>query len=57
MVAYQRHFEAHKNTYWMSLSRFTTLLIILNISLFFATELVTRQGIVIPFFSGGPSGG
>ena len=44
MTAYQRHFETHRNIYWMNLSRFTTLLIILNISLFFATERVTRQG-------------
>jgi hypothetical protein len=39
-----RRFEQQMNLYWMNLSRFTTLLIILNISLFFLTELVTRQG-------------
>lgn len=51
MSAYQRHFEAHKNIYGMNLSRFTTLLIILNISLFFATELVTRQWYYDTYFS------
>ena len=51
MIAYQRHFEAHKNIYWMNLSRFTTLLIILNISLFFATERVTRQGYYYTYYS------
>ena len=40
----QVHFEAHQNTFWMNLSRFTALLIIMNISLFFVTELVTRHG-------------
>ena len=34
----QGHFEAHENIYRMSLSRFTALLIILTISLFFANE-------------------
>lgn len=40
----QEHFESHRNIFWMNLARFTALLIILNISLFFLTELVTRQG-------------
>ncbi len=47
----QAHFENQKNIYWMNLSRFTALLIILNISLFFATELVTRQGYYDTYFS------
>ncbi|MBL0713289.1 MAG: hypothetical protein JJV98_06270 [Desulfosarcina sp.] len=44
-------FERHMNLYWMNLSRFTTLLIILNISLFFLTELVTRHGYFYTYFS------
>lgn len=46
-----RRFEQQMNLYWMNLSRFTTLLIILNISLFFLTELVTRQGYFYTYFS------
>lgn len=51
MNTLQTHFENHKNIYWMNLSRFTTLLIILNISLFFVTELVTREGYYYTYFS------
>jgi len=47
----QTHFEKYHNIYWMNLSRFTALLIILNISLFFVTELVTRQGYYYTYFS------
>ena len=47
----QVHFEAHKNIFWMNLSRFTALLIILNISLFFVTELVTRHGYYYTYYS------
>jgi hypothetical protein len=46
-----QRFEQHMNLYWMNLSRFTTLLIILNISLFFLTELVTRQGYYYTYYS------
>jgi len=51
MNTLQTHFETHKNIYWMNLSRFTTLLIILNISLFFVTERVTRAGYHDTYFS------
>jgi len=37
-------FERHRGIYWANLSRTTNLLIILNITLFFATELVTKHG-------------
>jgi hypothetical protein len=47
----QARFERQMNLYWMNLSRFTTLLIILNISLFFLTELVTRQGYYYTYYS------
>jgi hypothetical protein len=46
-----RQFEKHMNLYWMNLSRFSQLLIILNISLFFLTELVTRHGYFYTYFS------
>lgn len=49
--ALQDHFKIHQGIYWMNLSRFTALLIILNISLFFVTELVTRQGYFYTYFS------
>ena len=51
MHTLQTHFDNHNNIYWMNLSRFTALLIILNISLFFVTELVTRQGYYYTYFS------
>ncbi len=41
----------HMNLYWKNLSSFTQLLIILNISLFFLTELVTRHGYDDTYFS------
>lgn len=44
MNALQTHFESHHGIYRINLSSFTALLIILNISLFFVTELVTREG-------------
>jgi hypothetical protein len=45
------HYEAHKNMCWMNLSRSAALLIILNISLYFVTELVTWQGYWDTYFS------
>ena len=47
----QGHFEAHENIYRPNPSWFTALLIILNISLFFATELMTRQDYYDTYFS------
>jgi hypothetical protein len=49
--ALQDHFRTHHGIDWMNLSRFTSLLIILNISLFFVTELVTRAGYFYTNFS------
>ena len=51
MNTLQAHFESQNGICWMKLSRFSALLIILNISLFFATELVTRQGYYYTYFS------
>ncbi len=51
MTALQGHFKNYHSLYWMNLSRFTALMIILNISLFFVTELVTRQGYFYTYFS------
>ena len=39
----QRDFQSNYVTYWNSLSRLTNMLIISNFSLFFLTELVTRD--------------
>ncbi len=44
-------FAEQMDTYWSSLSLATNLLIILNISLFFVTELVTTQGYYYTFYS------
>lgn len=44
-------FTSEMGLYWMNLSRFTGVLIILNISLFFVTELVTTQGYYYTFYS------
>ena len=39
----QRDFKSNYMTYWNNLSRLTNMLIISNFSLFFLTELVTRD--------------
>ena len=44
-------FSQHYAGYWSHLSRFTNLLIIANISLFFLTELVTKQSYYFTFYS------
>jgi len=43
-------FAAHYGTYWANLARLNNLVIVLNISLFFVTELVT-QGYYYTYFS------
>jgi disulfide bond formation protein DsbB len=48
---YQQHFERFAESQWAHLSRLTNLLIILNISLFFLTDLVTQQGYYYTFYS------
>ena len=45
--SFARHDEGH----WSHLSRFTNLLITANISLFFLTELVTKQSYSFTFYS------
>ncbi len=53
-------FESHMYLYGMNLSRFTTLLVILNISLVLLTERVTRHGYFYTcknLFPGGPARG
>jgi hypothetical protein len=44
-------FENQMTIYWSNLSRTTNLLIILNISMFFVTELVTKQGYYYTYYS------
>lgn len=44
-------FAKQMGIYWESLSHVTSLLIILNISLFFVTELVTTKGYYYTYFS------
>lgn len=44
-------FEKQMAIYWSNLSRTTNLLILLNISLFFVTELVTKQGYYYTYYS------
>ena len=46
-----RSFERDASIHWASLSRITSLLIILNITLFFLTELVTKKGYYYTFYS------
>ena len=43
-------FAAHYGTYWANLARLNNLLIVLNISLFFVSELVTK-GYYYTYFS------
>jgi len=44
-------FESQMVIYWSNLSRTTNLLILLNISLFFVTELVTKKGYYYTYYS------
>ena len=44
-------FERQMVIYWSNLSRTTNLLILLNISLFFVTELVTKSGYYYTYYS------
>ena len=46
-----RSFERDAGIHWASLSRITNLLIIMNITLFFLTELVTKKGYYYTFYS------
>lgn len=48
-------FAAHYGTYWANLARLNNLIIVLNISLFFVTELVT-EGYFYTYFSLGLAG-
>ena len=47
----QRRFIRDYENHWSHLSRMTNLMVILNISLFFLTELVTRHSYYYTFFS------
>lgn len=47
----QHHFAKDYVLYWSILSRLTSLLIILNISMFFLTRLVTFQNYFYTFYS------
>jgi hypothetical protein len=46
-----RSFERDHASHWAHLSRFTNVLIILNISMFFLTELVTKQSYFYTYYS------
>ena len=47
----EKRFSGDYASHWAHLSRLTNMLIILNISLFFLTELVTRQGYYFTYYS------
>jgi hypothetical protein len=44
-------FEQQMATYWANLSRTNNLFVILNISFFFVTELVTKEGYYYTYYS------
>ena len=47
----EKRFLPFAENHWAHLSRLTNLLIILNISLFFITDLVTKYGYYYTFYS------
>ncbi len=47
----ERQFSRSAVTHWAHLSRFTNLLIILNISMFFLTDLVIKHGYYYTYYS------
>jgi len=44
-------FAEQSSVYWANLSRLTNLLIMLNLTFFFLTELVTKQGFYYTYYS------
>jgi hypothetical protein len=48
---FQYSFVKHRNIYWENLTHFNTLLIIINLSLFFVTRLVVDQGYFYTYYS------
>ncbi len=44
-------FATHDALYWGNLARLNNLVVVLNVSLFFVTELVTSHGYYYTFFS------
>ena len=51
LINLNRSFRENRVIYWSNLARFNNLLIILNISLFFLTELVTQGGYYYTYYS------
>lgn len=47
----EKQFASHADSHWAHLSRLNNLLIILNISMFFLTDLVIRQGYFYTYYS------
>ncbi len=47
----EKRFAFHAVSHWAHLSRINNLLIILNISMFFLTDLVIRQGYYYTYYS------
>ena len=47
----EKRFATQAEIHWAHLSRLNNLLIILNISMFFLTDLVTKQGYYYTYFS------
>ena len=47
----EKQFASHAGCHWAHLSRLNNLLIILNISMFFLTDLVIRQGYYYTYYS------
>jgi len=43
----EKRFASHADSHWAHLSRINNLLIVLNISMFFLTDLVLRQGVLL----------
>ena len=51
MKKLSQSFDENRVIYWSNLARTNNLFIILNISLFFVTELVTREGYYYTYYS------
>ena len=47
----EKRLAAHADCHWAHLSRINNLLIVLNISMFFLTDLVIRQGYYYTYYS------
>jgi len=51
LTVWSDHFRVHHAVYWANLGRAANLLVVLNVSLFFVSGLVTKYGYYYTYYS------